>query len=530
MRMPPGEYVQDSALPFSPTHTLPPMLKTEAPELAGETTNSAAPSPIPPEDLESLGPYKCSPGAILSAYSRVMNSYFLATQNTLDAHITYFTFNIHAAADHDKPTDPAPSPTSMPKQESHIGSLLNGNLSAYIYTPANLENNRANLNSSWFIVPERYRPVTDYYSITTNQDGIWSTPDGWPSESFIEFSNGKRTLLQFGQVDPQMKAVINDAQLEILFPPNSLQLTQIGISFNGTGALSKGCYVHSSETSLSDSNSTWASATLSDISLFLNMNSRTSSNPTYSSFDMAIPESLTNCGISPFLNTTLRTSADRDPSPYKAFIDSSMWAFGLGQPQTYNPSASTGDGKINLWRCATTDTTGRWSVDDCGEKHLVACRAGPLNWTISSFPVSYSFGATACPKGFTFAVPGSALENGYLTRSILRSKEYKTKGGLDPGPGVLLNVNSLDVGGCWVPGQGGTNGTCPYDSGDLAEFSRQRTIVVPTVAAVIVLIVTVLTLVTKGYGNRRSGRRKERRGRRGRRGRANGFVYEGVPS
>ena len=166
-------------------------------------------------------------------------------------------------------------------------------------------------------------------------------------------------------------------------------------------------------------------------------------------------------------------------------------------------------------------------MDDCGEKHLVACRAGPLNWTISSFPVSYSFGATACPKGFTFAVPGSALENGYLTRSILRSKEYKTKGGLDPGPGVLLNVNSLDVGGCWVPGQGGTNGTCPYDSGDLAEFSRQRTIVVPTVAAVIVLIVTVLTLVTKGYGNRRSGRRKERRGRRGR---ANGFVYEGVPS
>lgn len=165
-------------------------------------------------------------------------------------------------------------------------------------------------------------------------------------------------------------------------------------------------------------------------------------------------------------------------------------------------------------------------MNDCGGKHLVACRAGPLNWTVSTFAVSYSFGSTACPKGFTFAVPGSALENGYLTRSILRSKEYKTKGGINPGPGVLLNVNSLDVGGCWVPGQGETNGTCPYDSGDLAEFSRQRTIVVPTVAAVIVLIVTVLTLVTKGYGNRRSGRRKERRVR----ARANGFVYEGVPS
>ena len=192
----------------------------------------------------------------------------------------------------------------------------------------------------------------------------------------------------------------------------------------------------------------------------------------------------------------------------------------------YNSSVSTGKGDINLYRCATTSTTGRWTVVDCGMKHLAACRAAPLNWTISTFAVPYSFGATACPKEYTFSVPGSALENAYLTQAILRSKGYKTKGSGDPGPGVLLNVNSLDVDGCWVPGQGGTNGTCPYDSGDLAEFSRQRTIVVPTVAAVIVLIVTVLTLGTKGWGNRRSKKKRERRGR----GNANGFVYEGVPS
>lgn len=524
--MPPGDYIQDSILAFTQTEPVATMVATGAPGLATAFTTTETPKPIPTEDLESLGPYKCSPGAILSAFSRLLNSYNLATQNTLEAHLTYFTFNIHAAADHENPTSPAPSPTSMPRQESLIGSLINGNLSAYIYTPVNLANNRINLNSSWFTVPERYRPITDYYSVAKDRDGIWSTPDGWPSESFIEFSNSKRTLLQFGQVDPQMVGVINDAELEVLFPPDTLQYNQTDVAYNATGALTRGCYVLSSGTDLSDSNSTWASAALSSLSLFRDLNARTSANPSYSSFDMAIPESLINCGLSPFLNTTLRTSADIDFAPYKAFVDATMWSFGPGQPKTYNASVSPGDNNIHLFRCATSDVTGRWTVRDCGLKHLVACRAAPLNWTISTFAVAYSFGATACPKGFTFAVPGSALENAYLAQAILRSREYKTKAPGDPGQGVLLNINSLDVGGCWVPGQGGTNGTCPYDSGDLTEFSRQRTIVVPTVAAVIVLIVTVLTLATKGWGNRRSRKRREK----GRGGKANGFVYEGVPS
>ena len=170
--MPPGDYVQDIIPSFTPVETAPPMIATEAPGLVAASTTTEAPRPIPAEDLESLGPYKCSPGAVLSVFSRLLNSYNLATQNTLEAHLTYFTFNIHAAADHDNPTSPAPAPTSMPKEESLIGSLINGNLSAYIYTPRNLENNRNNLNSSWFTVPERYRPVTDYYSIIKDGDEI----------------------------------------------------------------------------------------------------------------------------------------------------------------------------------------------------------------------------------------------------------------------------------------------------------------------------------------------------------------------
>ncbi len=528
MAMPPGDYVQDvipQITQSNPTFATVPT-SVRAGTSVSTTTTVETPTPKPTHALESLGPYKCSPGAILSAFSQLLDSYNLATQNTLEAHLTFYIFNIHAAAAHDKPNDPAPSPTSLPSSEALIGSSLFGNLSAYIYTPANLENHRANLNSTWFTVPERYRPITDYYNSQVSGDGIWSTPDGWPSESFIEFSNSKRSLLQFGTVDQQMNGVITPSELEIIFSPNSIFINQTDVAFNDTGGISHGCYMHPVDTDLKDSNSTWANTPLNSISLFRDMDSLSSSAANYSNYDYAIPTNLVNCGISPLLNTTLGRTADIDPRPYKAFAAATMWSFGPDEPQLYNASQSSGDDNINILRCSTSDTTGRWSVTDCGIKHHVACRASPLNWTVSSFSVSYSFASTACPTEFTFSAPASALENAYLTAAIRRNKDYKRKNDRDPGPGVLLAFNNLDVQGCWVLSQGGANATCPYDSGGLQEFSRQRTIVVPTVAAVIVLVVTALTLLTKGWGNRRGSKKRSDSGR----GKANGFVYEGVPS
>jgi hypothetical protein len=68
----------------------------------------------------------------------------------------------------------------------------------------NLRSDCANLNDSWFTVSERYSPIEDYYMTETNENGIVSSEDGWPSESYIEFSKSKRLLLSWGSVDPQM--------------------------------------------------------------------------------------------------------------------------------------------------------------------------------------------------------------------------------------------------------------------------------------------------------------------------------------
>lgn len=61
---------------------------------------------------------------------------------------------------------------------------------------------------------------------------------------------------------------------------------------------------------------------------------------------------------------------------------------------------------------------------------------------------------------------------------------------------------------------------CPYGLG--ADILRERSIIIPTVAAIIVLIVTSLTLFVKVAGNRRVRKRTKKR--------TNGFVYEGIPS
>ena len=116
----------------------------------------------------------------------------------------YVVVNMHAAAADSSPTAPAPVPSSLPGPSELIGSEFSGNLSAFLYTPVNLRSDRANLNGSWFTVSERYRPVEDYYTTTTNEYGIVSTEDGWPSESYIEFSKSKRLLLGWGSIDHQM--------------------------------------------------------------------------------------------------------------------------------------------------------------------------------------------------------------------------------------------------------------------------------------------------------------------------------------
>ena len=95
-------------------------------------------------------------------------------------------------------------------------------------------------------------------------------------------------------------------------------------------------------------------------------------------------------------------------------------------------------------------------MNDCSQKYYAACRAQnqPYNWTITSYPISYSYASAACPNSYNFAAPRTALENSYLAQAMRAShRDYD-------GHGAWVDFNSLDVKGCWT--SGGPNATCPY--------------------------------------------------------------------
>lgn len=222
----------------------------------------------------------------------------------------------------------------------------------------------------------------------------------------------------------------------------------MGVNTTSKGKLTRGCFLRNSTDDLSQTNSSWALAT--DLPGF--------SYPTSAASDLIpllnLTANETNCGISPMLNVTLlNVTAHDNYIPYQNFSYATIWSWATGEPKSYNNSDSA-----SLYRCATSniDLFGRWIVADCSQKYFAACRAQaqPYNWTITTYPISYSIANQACPDEYTFTAPRTALENSYLTQAMREShRDYD-------GHGAWVDFNSLDVGGCWVTG--GPNATCPY--------------------------------------------------------------------
>lgn len=121
------------------------------------------------DPLVSIGPWVCTTTINLSILTSQLLNYIQDTQNTLQAHIMYVIINLHAVASDSTPTSPAPSPTILPQPSNLIGSLLAANFSSFLYTPTNLRNDRANLNSTWYTVPSLNRPADGYYETQSSQ-------------------------------------------------------------------------------------------------------------------------------------------------------------------------------------------------------------------------------------------------------------------------------------------------------------------------------------------------------------------------
>ncbi|TVY40537.1 Maintenance of telomere capping protein [Lachnellula subtilissima] len=460
------------------------------------------------DPLISIGPYVCTTTINLSTFTSQILSFIEQTENTLDATLLYVTLNIHAAASDKSPLSSPSAPTDLPGALDTLSSLFYGNLSNYIYTPNNLASDRANLNNSWYTVQTMYKPIQDYYTVRKNQYGVDTTEDGWPATSYVEFSKSKRLLLGWGRVDPQMDRYDFNADAGTIFPNGYIQDIQTDVVADSSGALTSGCFMQDNTDELSKINSSWAIDTFS-YPTTLSANITPLLNFTTNSVE---------CGISPFLNVTLLNATAHDnPIPYQNFTYSTVWSWAANEPRNYTSSSASTE---SLFRCATAniDLSGRWVVADCSQKYYAACRASgqPYNWTITTYPTSYSFAEDACPDNYRFSAPRTALENSYLSKALKDNhRDYD-------GHGAWVDFNSLDYKSCWVTG--GPNATCPYsDSLRQQDDLHERIILVPAIAATIALIVTALTIFVKVVGGRRGRRRSRRRG-------GNGFVYEGVPS
>ncbi|KAF7900912.1 hypothetical protein EAF00_003133 [Botryotinia globosa] len=479
---------------------------------------SAIPN-ISNKSLYNIGSYTCTNTISLHMLTSLLLDYIQKTQNTLDAYMFILTLNIHAAETGSSIDNPAPQPSDLPDPLESLRFLFAANLSAYIYTPDDLRSNRANLNTSWYQVTERYRPALDYYTTVTQEFDIISTEDGWPSESYIEFSQGKRMLLQFGSVDAQMENYNFSGDAGTIFPPNYLSNRRDNNTLvSADGVVETGCFLVNATEDISQVNSSWATA--ANIPGF--------EYPTNSSSNLTsllnLTSSLTQCGISPTLNITLlNTTAGTNNLPYQNYTYSSIWSWAPYEPRSSNDSDSDSDDP--LFRCATLhSSTAHWHVTDCSSKLYAACRAPsqPYNWTLTTYPISYSYAAQACPSPYLFSAPRTALENAYLSQAV--TNLFPTRDFDTDDPKIWLDFNSLDTKNCWTTG--GPNTTCPYSNQEADDNIRERAVIVPLVATIIVLLIFFLVLCVncgKGFLGRKSEGKRRRRVREG-------AVYEGVPA
>ncbi|PGH05227.1 hypothetical protein GX51_03127 [Blastomyces parvus] len=474
-----------------------------------------APGPTPTQPasaLPSLGSYSCSESLDISVFLSVVKNYFAATDDTLNAHMLYILLNIHPAVSLGLSGESSSAAlVKPPSGRDLLGSRFNEALGPHMYTPKQLDEERVNLNRSWYLVPRFAQPISEYFTTRRDSKGIHSTPDGWPCEIYVERQRLNRLLVGWGTVDPQMANYDFNNDRDIIFSRDSLAASQKVDMSNGSDAsggtvIKSGCLFDPKSTSVALSVS-WPELTIVE---------REDPHPLH-----LLCSDLMACGISPIINATLsNVTAEEDFRPYENASQSSSWAWAQGEP---NPDDSPSDLFLSDLRCARADVSfkGRWFPAKCSDDLYGACRVGnePFQWTLTHERVSYESVAVNCPENSTFSVPRTSLENTYLYRYIssLPGSVLDPSSDDEDERSVWIDLNSLDVPTCWI--SGGPNAQCPYEVDE--DAVQRRAVLVPTIAAIIVLVIAALTIFVKCNSNRRNSRRKRV---------IEGWEYEGVPS
>ncbi|KAH0612557.1 uncharacterized protein H6S33_008937 [Morchella sextelata] len=441
-------------------------------------STTAAASLLPRQSAQS---YTCTPSFNATTLLTIFDTWMTGTNTDLGARILLLTLSLH----------PTRNTTSTTPPQPLTSTLKSANILADAYTPTLLLSDRNNLNGSWY--DDTTTTNNTYFTTRFAADNTVSTPDGWPSESYLEFKVGKRVLVAFGELDNAVSAVYDPAATgddAVIFPEG-----YIGEPVPYNASSTPTCFYNPSDTRIAAGNSSWAQALYR-------------APAAAAAAAAANITALINCGYSTLLDSVgaANTSLEERFRSYEAQIRATAaWAWGDDEPQNTT-------GRKASFRCAAMRVAdGRWFVADCNESRRAACRVGgrPYDWTLTPTPLPYAL-LPPC-----FAAPRTPLENTHL-HSLLRSTLPSTAS-------VWLDLNSLSTDSCWV--SGGANAPCPYKLGD----EGRREVIVSAVAAVIVLVVFGLMWFAKGASWRVERSRRKRRRAVKKRVRE-GVEYEGVPS
>lgn len=453
-----------------------------------------------------LGIYTCSGSFGLGTITEVIHQYIQDSEESVETTFLYLIFNLHAAAVSDAPDQPPPklSASSLPPETSLLGYRVNQELKQFLYTPTQLTQERKNLNASWYAdTSDKTNPLASYFTTNSDSHGIQSTADGWPCAGYLEKNSNKRLLLGWGSIDDQIENYDFDTDASFVFAAGEI-LSNISTTVTSDGkGLQSGCFYDDKTTQVSNFNSSWAASILANVNL--------SSNADNSELLL----NLTSCGISPIIDQPLGDGpASTDINPYRNLSMSNIWSWAVGEPRNASDHPEFEDS--STFRCAVMDinSQGHWRAGNCSDEHHAACRVDnqPYSWVLSPNATSFSDSTDGCPDNSSFDVPRTGLENTYLYHSVM-STVGEASDAL-----VWVNFDSVEVQYCWV--YGGSNASCPYTPD--ADDVERRTILIPTVAAIVVLITTALTLFIKCNSNRRVSRKRKRV--------VEGWEYEGVPS
>ncbi|KAK5175556.1 Maintenance of telomere capping protein 6 [Saxophila tyrrhenica] len=481
--------------------------QTEPPPSTTVTISSTAGSASPTAAAGSgtaidLGDYSCTASTNLELLLKVVSSHLDSTQTNVNSTVSYLIFNLHEAARADGELPDISD--SLPHGNNSLGTILLGpttNISEYLYSPGGLADQRADLNASfsWFGVNPSRETESSYFDVDKSTSDYF-TPNGWPGESFVEFTQAKRLLVGIGSIDSELEGYNLEANSSTVFSPGYLS-EPVSVEFD-SDEVESGCFFDDDVTAVSRGNNSWATVALN------------SSTVSGLASNLDIVTDLTRCGISPILNRTLGGStADENFQPYGAFVQSTIWSWAEGQPR--NNTDHDADDPDSSNRCAVLNgESGHWEVENCENRHYSACLTSgqPYRWSISDSDTNYVEAGMTCEDGTTFDTPRTALENRYLLDAW---RERIDNNDLDDNSLLWINFNDLDAKACWVVGQ---NASCPY----LQQDDNGRFVVVPVVASIIVFVLATLTVFVKCAANRQRARRR----RKG----DDGWDYEGVPS